>query len=319
MISMKPSTSTSGSGRLNLLSGLLVYFTGSPRAGRWREAMAEVARERGWQVAEDDGSTTLAEHLVPDRPVLVLSSLTIPSHLTCGEFKTAVVKDTPGAAMQALASDGSRSAMIAAAYHGSATFAYAADMIRQGAVVLDASAPFLLLPLLGEVAAEQGVSSSTDTWRPLDIYSSLPPAVGVEAEWPLSAFSYPIMKPEGVLETGRSDIDLTGRARTIVYGPYIHLSPGLWEVEVESLIDPDGGMSHLRFEWGSNPDFVGSSVSVSRSGIYRIRLQRCWSGIGPSEMRVATVQPHFHGRFELLSVKVRLLSDIFPVETSLPD
>ena len=304
----------SGSGRRSLLSGLLVYFTGSPRAGRWREAMTNLARKRGWQVAEDDGSAELVERLGADQPMLVLSSLILPSHIAGGGLQAAVVKDTPSAAVQALALDQSRAALNAAAYQSSALFAFATDMAKKGAIVLDANEPSLRLPLLGEVATALDAKGSTQDWRSLDIYKSLPPSVGAEADWPLSAFNYPVMTHEGLLDTGKPLIDLTGRARTIVYGPYTFLTSGLWEVEVQMMIDPDGGNSHLRFEWGSNPDYVGYTATVSRSGVYSIRLQRYWPAIGHSEMRVTAIQPHFHGRFELLSVNVRLLSEALPVE-----
>lgn len=281
--------------------------------------MTGVAQKRGWEVAEDDGSSALVERLGADQPMLVLSSLTVPSQLINGDLRTAVVMDTPDAAMLALASDRSRGSLINAAYQGSALFAYAAGMAKQGAVVLDANAPSLSLPLLGEVAAAPGVQSPMDAWRSLEIYESLPPPIGAKANWPLRAFNYPVMTAEGLVDTGRPEIDLTGRARTIVYGPYTYLSPGLWEVEVEVLVDPDGGASHLRFEWGANPEYVGSSASVTRSGVYSIRLQRFWPSVGPSEMRITTLQPHFHGHFELLSVTVRLLSEAPPVDASLLD
>jgi hypothetical protein len=307
----------SGSGRPKVLTGLLVYFTGSPRAAQWRSAMTGLAHARGWLIAEDDGTLELAERLASDQPALVFSSLTIPSQLAGERLQTAVVKDTPGAAMLALASDQSRASLIMAAYQGSALFAYAAVMARQGAVVLDANAPSLSLPLLGEVAAGPSAGHTPNTWRSLDIYDALPPPAGARANWPLEAFNYPIMTADGLVDTGRAAIDLTGRARTIVYGPYTYLPPGLWEVEVKVMIDPDGGAAHLRFEWGTNPEYVGSSASVTKSGEYRVRLQRFWSNVGPSEMRITTIQPHFHGRFELLSVSVRLLSESAPTEASL--
>lgn len=314
MTSTKRSMSMSGSGLRSFLFGLLVYFTGSPRAERWREAMIGLAQECGWQVAEDDGSADLVERLGADQPMLVLSSLIGPSHIAGCGLQVAVVKDTPSASVQALAADQSRAALNAAVYHSSAMFAFAADLAKQGAIVLDANASSLRLPLLGEVAAAPGAGVSTEAWHSLDIYKSLPPSVGAEADWPLSVFNYPIMTSEGLFDTGKPLIDLTGRARTIVYGPYTFLTSGLWEVEVKMMIDPDGGRSHLRFEWGSNPDYVGSTATVSRSGVYSIRLQRYWPTIGHSEMRVKAIQPHFHGRFELLSVNVRLLSEALPVE-----
>ena len=309
----------SGSGRPSILSGLLVYFTGSPRTGLWRVAMTGLAQARGWLVVEDDGTPELAERLTSDQPTLVLSSLTIPSRIAGEGIRTAVIRDTPGAAMTALATDQPRQSSRLAAYQGSALFAYAAGLAQQGAVLLDANAPSLSLPLLGEVTASPSEKPAADAWRSLDIYESLPPSVGAKAKWPLDAFNFPIMKPEGLVNTGQPAIDLTGRARTIVYGPYTYLSPGVWEVEVTTMIDPDGGAAHLRFEWGANPEYVGSSASVSRSGVYSIKLRRFWPDVGPSEMRITTIQPHFHGRFELLSVNVRLVSESAPAEDPLPD
>lgn len=301
------------------MSGLLVYFTGSPRTPGWRHAIAGAALERGWSIVEDDGTAGIAKQLENDQPSLVLSSLTAPSQILTENLKMAVVKDTPEAALSALATDQSRDALIMAAHVGSAMFAYADSMARQGAVVLDANANSLHLPLLGDVAAEAGGHIPPQTLGSLDIYHTLPLDVGTTAEWPISAFRFPISTPAGLVDTGRAAIDLTGRARTIVYGPYIHLPPGLWEAEVRALIQPDGGSAHLRFEWGANPDYVGSSAHVTRNGVYSIKLQRFWPEIRPSELVITSIQPHFHGHFELLSVSVKLLSHGPVGEDGVPD
>lgn len=300
--------------RRNILSGLYVYFTGSPRAVLWRDAISTLAHQHGWCVAEDDGSEDLIERLGSDRPLLILSSLATPSRFVWDGLQVVVVKDTPAAAVQALALDRSRQAKLHAAYNGSTLFAQAADMVAGGAIVLDADASTLLLPMLGRVAVASDVDtrSLVEVWHSLDIYRALPPTLGASALWPLDAFKYPVMTPEGQLDLGGAVIDLTGRARTLVYGPYTHLSPGLWEVEVKVLVEPDGGGAQLRFEWGCNPDYVGTSASIARTGVYRICLQRAWQAVGPSEMRVTTIQPHFHGRFELISVEVRLVSGLSP-------
>lgn len=304
--------------RRNILSGLYIYFTGSPRAMLWRDAISTLARQHGWGVAEDDGSEDLIERLDSDRPLLILSSQAAPSRLVCDRLQAVVVRDTPRAAVEAFALDRSRQANLHAAYNGSALFAQAADMIAGGAVVVEADASTLLLPMLGQVVVASDVDVEFDTrtladvWRSLDIYRALPPALGASALWPLDAFKYPVMTTEGQLDSGGAIIDLTGRARTLVYGPYTHLSPGLWEVEVKVLVEPDGGGAQLRFEWGCNPDYVGTSASIVKAGVYGISLQREWQAAGPSEMRVTTIQPHFHGRLELLSVEVRLAGGLCP-------
>ena len=301
------------------MSSLLVYFTGSPRAERWRGAIAERACQCGWVVCEDDGTDQMLQQLSSDVPTLILSSLTIPSRLLNEEIQFVVVRDTPDASMAALAPDQSRLSLINAAYQGSALFAYASEMAREGATVLNAAAHSLLLPQLGEVSIGPTSNRPVSDWKSLDFYATLPPALLATAKWPLKAFNYPVLTRDGPVDTAEPVIDLTGRARTLVYGPYTYLTPGLWEVEVTCLVDPEGGMAHLQFEWGANPAYVSATASVTKSGHYNITLQRMWREIYPSEMRIKTVQPHFHGRFELLAVSVRLLSEWGPDEEPLVD
>lgn len=301
------------------MSGILVYFTGSPRAEQWREAIAERARQCGWGVCEDDGTDQMLQQLSSDVPTLILSSLTIPSRLLNEKIQFVVVRDTPDASMAALAPDQSRLSLINAAHQGSALFAFASEIARQGATVLNAAAHSLLLPQLGVVSIAPTSDRPVSDWKSLDFYAALPPAPGATAKWPLEAFHYPLVTRDGLIDTGDPAVDLTGRARTLVYGPYTYLTPGHWEVEVTIDIAPDGGGAHLQFEWGANPNFVSVPGSITKSGIYSVKLRRSWRESCPSEMRIKTVQPHFHGRFKLLAVSVRLLSERGPDEGPLVD
>lgn len=288
------------------MARLFVFLTASPRAAQWRTLIVQAAQERSWLVIEDDGAVDPAA-LDQASGILVLSSLAAPSRLSALGFVVVILRDTSAAAM-AMAADETRHARINANYVGAALFAAAADLGLAGAVVLDASASSLAIPLLGDLACGPAARYPPDPWGALSIYSDLPPSLGATARWPLQAFVFP-SKNDPAVDTEQPLIDLTGRARTLAFGPYTTLSTGLWRVQARVMMDPESGAAHLRFEWGSNPEFSPFDAVVSSSGVYGISIDRYWPASAPAEFRITTTQAHFHGRFELLSVNVTLVGD----------
>lgn len=255
---------------------------------------------------EDDGALD-AVALSASEPVLVVSSIPTPSAVEDLGFTKIIIRDTPAAAM-AVAPDNTRWSMTQTAYAASAHFAWASHLALQGAQIVEADVAAIVLPGLGEVACDATPVGLLDEWRALDIYETIPPAIGAEASWPLPAFVYPARRGEHV-ETGEPRIDLTGRSRTLLFGPYTYLSAGHWLIEAEVMIDPEDGAAHIRFEWGANPQFTTISARVAEAGVYNVRMH--WSCDIPAaaELRVIATQAHFEGTFELLSVTVRRVAE----------
>lgn len=289
---------------------LFILLPPSARAARWRSALSNTAHALGWTVLEEVGAdidVRIAD--LGSEPLLVLSSAP-PAWTSGGEgFVCLVITDEPDAVVAALAEDQSRRGLADATMHASIHMAAASDLAVAGATVASASALVLDIPLLGEVSLErddQIVAAST--WRNLDIYRSLPPQAGAAAEWRLEAFNYPVKQGSEVFESGDPCIDLTGRVRTLVYGPYTYLTAGRWRVRVEVIVNPEGGLAHLWFEWGSGVDVCVVHSTVDTPGVYAIDLDHDWPQSGPAELRINTLQPHFRGSLELCSVVVERLN-----------
>lgn len=267
------------------------------------------AQAQGWAVSESaqDGLEEQACELTA-QPLLVLSSSAVPTNAELTDFRQLVIADDPDAVVAALTRDPSRQGVKDALSEASVQLSRASDMASVGASVLAASDLVLDIPFLGEVRRQTDEDAPvTAPWPNLNIYQSLPPRAGDTAEWRLEAFNYPIRQGQEVVDSGRPAIDLTGRVRTLVYGPYTHLVAGRWRARVEVLVDPEGGVAHLWFEWGSGTDCVVVHPSVDVRGLYAIDLDHVWAQSGPAELRIMTLQPHFQGHLELRSVVVERL------------
>jgi hypothetical protein len=120
--------------------------------------------------------------------------------------------------------------------------------------------------------------------------------------WSPSDFSYTLgLNPVG----GGPQIDLTGRGRILVYGPFQMLPVGRWRIEVEFDLDPEGGELFLRFEWGGALEFETLRVKCSRSGRYRVVLHKTWTAEAPAELRVWVDRATLFGSLQMLGATVR--------------
>ena len=282
--------------------------------------MSKAARECGWEVVDENADGALAGAKAAG-PTLVVGEVGQISEWQAAGFSVVVVRDTPAAAMSVLASDNGRAALGGAARLASIQFAAASDLIEAGSTVFDGSEAVLSLPGLGQVVLERCDPVAADTWGALKIYDFLPPRLSATTSWPLEAFTYPHFALDGrLLDQGPSEIDLTGRARTLVFGPYTMLTPGVWQVKAEIMAKPDGGVLHLKFEWGSNPEFVELTSSIAKDGLYTVSIEKLWTTSGLAEFRISALQPHFHGYIDLLSVSVQFtknaLKDVFVDEVA---
>lgn len=100
-------------------------------------------------------------------------------------------------------------------------------------------------------------------------------------------------------------IDLTGRGRILVYGPYQILPAGRWCIEAEFDLDPEGGEIFLRFEWGEALDFETFRAKCCRAGRYRVTLKNTWVKAAPAELRIWVDRATLFGSMQMLGATVR--------------
>ncbi|WGM46448.1 hypothetical protein KOAAANKH_01316 [Brevundimonas sp. NIBR10] len=187
----------------------------------------------------------------------------------------------------------------------SARLSKASMIIAQGGTFVSASSASLSLPHLGD--AQRGEATLMVPFvKPcaLSIYNHLPPRPGAAAIWPAESFWY---NTADSLDGGPQELDLTGRARIIVNGPHIYLTPGLWRVTFEISVDPEGGVATLSFDWAHGDNKVTCNAVINESGRYKVELERRWTVAGPAQVIAIVKQPLFQGRFEMHDCKVEMI------------
>lgn len=290
-----------------------VLFTPSPLAPLWRRALAARACEMGWSVVDAD--TPVADGPDAGEATVLLLCHDLIWLDGVRPADCVVLMDTPDAAlaMQAMASNedtpSSHSRWLV-----SARLAAACGLAGSGAVVLDARRDTLVLPGLGEVRrdAHDGPEAASSGGRPLAMYDVLPCPAGAAASWPPSLFTYPL---GAAFEGGSPLLDMTGRARPVLFGPFVELTPGVWRVEIEVAVDPEGSPALLLFEWGAGALFVSCKAEVAAPGLYSVALDRVWSAGEAAQARLWIAQPLFQGRMEFMGCRVTRMPDDTP-ETS---
>ena len=283
---------------------LVVAFAPSPFEAAWRDRITAVAQEAGWRVHGDVGDEANAafQHSQEDVLLLVRMGRDVPppGH----EASIVVITAEPRLVMGHLVEENAgERAEQSACRMGSAALNAVEELSARGGVVLDGSSGRLEVPLIGAVEREQAFAGPSGS-AALDVYGKAGSSTGEPTPWDLSLFQYPVGPPGHELDSGRPLIDLTGRGRILVHGPYIVLPVGTWAVDLEVIIDPEGGTAHLRFEWGVDLEVEAADPAVDRRGRYRIRLVREWTEPGEAQVRIWTQFPHFQGRLELLSCAV---------------
>ncbi|MFC5344007.1 hypothetical protein ACETK8_19315 [Brevundimonas staleyi] len=266
----------------------------------WRDALIHKAASMGWSFADvhadgpPPGATGLffAHHASAMRPELTRCIVSDPS---------AVGTSDPSVPA------GGEDLIIRS--HALAETEIAA---RLGAPVLAAARYQLEFPFLGLVERREGERYHIHPLAaesPLALYDEMPVKAGATANWAPHWFAY----PEGLRRVGETTwIDVTGRMRPLVFGPYIHLPQGRWRVDVRFAVDPERGHVPLLFEWGTGNEYCRVMSDIQHRGAYGINLDRIWDAHAPAQLRIWTAHPVFEGLLDFQSCRVTRVADDDP-------
>ncbi|MGH7026595.1 hypothetical protein [Brevundimonas sp.] len=272
-----------------------------PHEARWRSALVQAAKAKGWAATKDGG----------DRDVSAAGQLIFMRDIDDARLAETdalvVVSASPDEVFEAARqrhSDDPRQALRRAA----SQFSAACRLIENHAVVIDGAASEADLPGLGRVASgaeEVRAAVALDPANPLAIYGALPPRIGATAAWSPDLFSY----TRGVEhEGGTADIDISGRARILVHGPYFQLPPGAWRVTARFTVEPDDD-AFLMFQWGAAAGVTTCYGAFDTPGVYEVVLDRVWERPGNAELRVWAERGHLFGKMTWLGCHVERLPD----------
>ncbi len=287
-----------------------VFILPSPRREGWIAAIASRATAMGWRVL-----TEPEVEAAPDDTDQLLLTGDIHALSTFGALRIVVITDSPDATLHPVIEAAAQGLRANEARAGaSAPWAMAAVLAEGGAEVVDGRADSVILPSFGEIAAPARIADPDPGSERgvLAVFDTLPIPVGATAAWTTDHFDYPHKRE---FFGGEPQVDLTGRPRGLVYGPFVHLPPGTWQVEIDVSVDPEGGRSPLRLEWGGGDTFVGHSVAVTVPGRYSLVLTSRWAETLTVQMRIWLTEGIFQGRFAFHGCRVTRVADDTPVTT----
>ena len=276
---------------------LFVLFLDEISEKTWRGPLTQAAEAGGWDVV----TGPVSDWALMTHRCLVLSvdpdwGLVIPT-----DHSVVIMAGPPSAPPGRLSDFETKEAMAAL----SARLSKASMIVAQGGALAAATSPRLIVPILGEVSRpEEPVAVPMTRPCAVSMYRSLPPQPGASAVWPSEGFWY---NTGDKLDGGKSEFDLTGRARIVVNGPHIYLTPGVWRAVLEVSVDPEDGMAQLEFQWAHGDDKVTYDASIREPGRYRVELERRWSVAGPAQIVVIIKRALFEGRFEMHDCKVEMI------------
>jgi len=139
----------------------------------------------------------------------------------------------------------------------------------------------------------------------LSMYATGRPVKGAKAMLAFSLLKY----GAGVIVSGADQVrlDLTGRARPLIGGPYLSLSTGTWRVNLTFSVSDFLASRTLRFEWGPMSGGVSQEFAFDKAGRYELDLDAEWEKADFCEVRVALPTGAFAGRFELEACVIQRL------------
>ena len=140
-----------------------------------------------------------------------------------------------------------------------------------------------------------------------DIYEQWPIPIAKSWDWrePLIASS-PAYLPD---QDGW--VNLTGRARHVLSGPFIFLLPGIWKIEMDVEVDVETGVPRLAFQWGGAAlEKTVFTTLLRRSGRYQVTLEAKITRPDAAHAMVATDAAQLQGFLRLKGMKLTYLSPL---------
>lgn len=121
------------------------------------------------------------------------------------------------------------------------------------------------------------------------------------ATWSPALFNYDSrLSPGGA----PGELDLTGRPRFLITGPYIVMPAGRWRVVYRLTFDAAGSRFRFRADWGSATDFVSEEFTPGQAGVFELSQEYDWNGTDPCELRVILFEGVFDGEMTFSGAQV---------------
>ncbi|WP_428153200.1 hypothetical protein [Brevundimonas sp.] len=151
-------------------------------------------------------------------------------------------------------------------------------------------------------------STDTPVDHALALYSEGPLRTGIVYSWSPADFS---IDPRHEYADTSTDIriDLTGRARCLVHGPYVALPKGIWRATVRFSVDASACRHQLRFEWGPLAHFASFETSPGKPGHFTAQITHSFQEAGLCELRLILPESSLAGFLTLQGVDIEMIGE----------
>lgn len=122
-----------------------------------------------------------------------------------------------------------------------------------------------------------------------------------KATWSPALFNYNSRRAAG---GGFGELDLTGRPRCLLAGPYIVLPMGRWRATYRLTFDQGGSRARFRVDWGGVESFSSEEFVPGRAGAFELVQEYVWSSRAPAEIRVILLEGVFDGNVTFSGAEV---------------
>ncbi|MNS24687.1 hypothetical protein D3C72_565410 [compost metagenome] len=120
--------------------------------------------------------------------------------------------------------------------------------------------------------------------------------------WGVEKFRLDMREAEGRERPQRMDV--AGRARALVWGPYEPMTPGVWRATARFLVDRWACRHTYRMEWGESASYAAHEFIPGREGVFEVSAEHAWPTDANAELRIILAESSLGGVFEFLGVSV---------------
>lgn len=114
-----------------------------------------------------------------------------------------------------------------------------------------------------------------------------------KAQWSSAVFNFdPRNKVSGPTA---GELDVTGRPRFLVSGPYLIMPAGGWRATIRLSFDHYLSRAGFRVDWGGVETYASHEFHPQRSGVFEVTLDYHWEGPASAELRLLVLEGVFHG------------------------
>ncbi|AYG94288.1 hypothetical protein D8I30_03115 [Brevundimonas naejangsanensis] len=99
-------------------------------------------------------------------------------------------------------------------------------------------------------------------------------------------------------------MDVAGRARALVWGPYDLMPAGVWRATATFLVDRWACRHTYRLEWGENATYASHAFVPGREGVFEVSAEYEWRAETGAELRLILAESSLGGVFEFFDVRV---------------